>query len=54
MEDHIDIDHIVAKAANGHDGLENKQALHNHCHDQKTAQEDPGRARTAVSDALEE
>lgn len=45
--DLIDIDHIVPTRLGGSDALVNKQALHRHCHDRKTAREGthaPGRA----------
>jgi RNA-directed DNA polymerase len=55
LEDHIDIDHILAKEDNGHDGINNKQALHNHCHDEKTTQDNNRRNRmTAVSNGTRE
>lgn len=37
--DLIEVDHCIPRAAGGHDGVSNKQALHHHCHDQKTAEE---------------
>ncbi len=37
--DLIESDHIVAKSQGGTNGYENRQALHRHCHDQKTARD---------------
>jgi len=45
-EDSIDVDHVSAERDGGTDTLDNKQALHNHCHDQKTADDRTRRLRT--------
>ena len=37
--DLIEVDHILRPAQGGEDRATNKQALHRHCHDQKTAEE---------------
>jgi RNA-directed DNA polymerase len=34
-EDHIEIDHITPKSSGGTEKLDNKCALHSHCHDQR-------------------
>lgn len=38
-EDLLEIDHIIPSSQGGNDTLTNKQALHRHCHDQKSAKE---------------
>jgi RNA-directed DNA polymerase len=38
-EDLIEIDHVLRPSQGGSNHLTNKQALHRHCHDQKTAEE---------------
>jgi RNA-directed DNA polymerase len=37
VEDLIEIDHIQPKTKGGKDKWDNLQALHRHCHDEKTA-----------------
>ena len=39
MDDRWEVDHIVPVAQGGPNGYENFQLLHQHCHDQKTAQD---------------
>jgi RNA-directed DNA polymerase len=37
--DQIENDHVIPKAAGGHNGDDNRQLLHRHCHDTKSAHE---------------
>jgi len=41
-EDLIELDHIIPRTQGGKEWTSNKQALHRHCHDQKTAQDRAG------------
>ncbi|MBK8986755.1 MAG: HNH endonuclease [Chloroflexi bacterium] len=39
-EDKSEVDHIISKARGGHDGYNNWQLLHAHCHHQKTVKDE--------------
>jgi len=39
-EDKSEVDHIISKACGGHDGYNNWQLLHAHCHHQKTVKDE--------------
>mgnify|MGYP006423079813 FL=1 len=39
-EDQIEVDHVVPKSQGGKDTYNNLQALHRHCHDVKTRQDE--------------
>jgi RNA-directed DNA polymerase len=39
-EDLLEVDHCIPRHKGGSDTINNKQILHRHCHDQKTAQDD--------------
>ena len=38
-EDKLEIDHIIRTSLGGKDKVKNKQLLHRHCHDYKTARD---------------
>jgi RNA-directed DNA polymerase len=44
--DLLEIDHIIPKSLGGTDAKDNKQLIHRHCHDQKTAQDGSCKAGT--------
>jgi RNA-directed DNA polymerase len=37
--DLLEVDHIIPKSKGGNNSLKNKQLLHRHCHDTKTARD---------------
>lgn len=45
MDEVIEFDHIHPRALGGPDGMANRQLLHGHCHDAKTAQDGSNRRR---------
>lgn len=45
-QDRIEVDHIVPQSLGGTKDLANRQVLHRHCHDQKTAEDGSQRAST--------
>jgi RNA-directed DNA polymerase len=47
-DESMEYDHILPKARGGSDRLHNRQLLHAHCHDQKTAEDGSGRHRPHV------
>jgi RNA-directed DNA polymerase len=44
--DLLEMDHIIPKSLGGSDANDNKQLIHRHCHDQKTAQDGSCQAGT--------
>jgi RNA-directed DNA polymerase len=41
-ENLLEIDHIIPKSQGGKDSYDNRQLLHRHCHDKKTARDSLG------------
>ena len=49
-EDLLEIDHVIPKAKGGKDIAANRQLLHRHCHDQKTAADNNNLAASSIYD----